>query len=181
VVGKATLDVDFRSLTQGSQMLIQKLRLQRGWSQEQLAELSGLSVRTIQRLERGQPASVESLKALGAAFEIDFSALKEPEMNTTISQDATANPGVSPDEALALAHVRKLRGFYIHLAQYVIVIAFLAIVNRLTSPHFHWFLFAAAGWGIAVLFHGLRVFEQIPFLNGDWERKQVEKYLGRKL
>jgi transcriptional regulator with XRE-family HTH domain len=32
-------------------MLIQKLRLQRGWSQEQLAELSGLSVRTIQRLE----------------------------------------------------------------------------------------------------------------------------------
>jgi transcriptional regulator with XRE-family HTH domain len=39
-------------------MLIQKLRLQRGWSQEQLAELSGLSVRTIQRLERGQqPAS----------------------------------------------------------------------------------------------------------------------------
>jgi transcriptional regulator with XRE-family HTH domain len=25
-------------------MLIQKLRLQRGWSQEQLAELSGLSV-----------------------------------------------------------------------------------------------------------------------------------------
>ncbi len=49
-------------------MLIQKLRLQRGWSQEQLAELSGLSVRTIQRLERGQPASVESLKALGAVL-----------------------------------------------------------------------------------------------------------------
>ena len=39
-------------------MLIQKLRLQRGWSQEQLAVLSGLSVRTIQRLERGKtPAS----------------------------------------------------------------------------------------------------------------------------
>ncbi|MBR0868021.1 transcriptional regulator with XRE-family HTH domain [Bradyrhizobium diazoefficiens] len=50
-------------------MLIQKLRLQRGWSQEQLAQLSGLSVRTIQRLERGQPASNESLKALGAVFE----------------------------------------------------------------------------------------------------------------
>src|SRR5690348_13551302 len=56
-----------------SQMLIQKLRLQRGWSQEQLAELSGLSVRTIQRLERGETASVESLKSLGAVFEIDFS------------------------------------------------------------------------------------------------------------
>jgi transcriptional regulator with XRE-family HTH domain len=56
------------------------------WSQEQLAELSGLSVRTIQRLERGQTASVESQKALGAAFEIDFSHLKEPEMNATMNQ-----------------------------------------------------------------------------------------------
>jgi len=45
-------------------MLIQKLRLQHGWSQQQLAELSGISVRTIQRIERGQPASTESLKSL---------------------------------------------------------------------------------------------------------------------
>jgi transcriptional regulator with XRE-family HTH domain len=156
-------------------MLIQKLRLQRGWSQEQLAELSGLSVRTIQRLERGQTASVESLKALGAAFEIDFSQLQEPEMNPTINQN------VSADEALALAHVRKLKGFYIHLAQYAIIVAFLAIVNLVTSRHYYWVVWIALGWGVGVLFHGLRVFDQIPFLNGDWERKQVEKHLGRKL
>ena len=31
----------------GDSMLIQKLRLQRGWSQQQLADLSGLSVRTM--------------------------------------------------------------------------------------------------------------------------------------
>lgn len=37
------------------------------------------------------------------------------------------------------------------------------------------------GWGSGVLVHGLRVFEKIPFLNGNWERNQVEKYLGRKL
>ena len=54
-------------------MLTQKLRLQRGWSQEQLAILSGLSVRTIQRIERGQSASVESLKSIASVFEIDFS------------------------------------------------------------------------------------------------------------
>jgi transcriptional regulator with XRE-family HTH domain len=156
-------------------MLIQKLRLQRGWSQEQLAELSGLSVRTVQRLERGQTASVESLKALGAAFEIDFSDLKEPEMSTTMSQN------VSADEALALAHVRKLRGFYIHLAQYVVVIGFLAIVNLVTSPHYFWVIWPALGWGIGILFHGLRVFDKVPFLNGEWERQQVEKHLGRKL
>jgi transcriptional regulator with XRE-family HTH domain len=156
-------------------MLIQKLRLQRGWSQEQLAELSGLSVRTIQRLERGQPASVESLKALGAAFEVDFSDLKEPDMNATTSQS------VSNDEVLALAHVRKLRGFYIHLAQYFIIIAFLTVVNLMTSRHYYWVVWAALGWGVGILFHGLRVFDRVPFLSGQWERQQVEKYLGRKL
>ena len=56
-------------------MLVQKLRLQRGWSQQQLAELSGLSVRTIQRVENGQPASTETLKSLASVFETDFSAL----------------------------------------------------------------------------------------------------------
>jgi hypothetical protein len=123
----------------------------------------------------GQTASVESLKALGAAFEIDFSDLKEPEMSTTMSRN------VSADEALALAHVRKLRGFYIHLAQYVVVIGFLAIVNLVTSRYYVWVIWPALGWGIGILFHGLRVFDKVPFLNGEWERQQVEKHLGRKL
>jgi transcriptional regulator with XRE-family HTH domain len=161
-------------------MLIQKLRLQRGWSQEQSADLSGLSVRTIQRLERGQTASVESLKALGAAFEMDFSDLKEPEMDTPMSS-TTMSQSVRADEALALAHVRKLKGFYIHLVLYGIIIGFLAIVNLVTYHHYLWFIWAALGWGIGILAHGMRVFDKVPFLNGDWERRQVEKYLGRKL
>jgi transcriptional regulator with XRE-family HTH domain len=51
-------------MTNETGALVQKLRLQRGWSQEQLAELSTLSVRTVQRIERGQTASLETLKAL---------------------------------------------------------------------------------------------------------------------
>jgi transcriptional regulator with XRE-family HTH domain len=58
-------------------MLVQKLRLQRGWSQQQLAELSGLNVRTIQRIEKGQEPSVESLKSLAAVFNVDFSTHKQ--------------------------------------------------------------------------------------------------------
>jgi transcriptional regulator with XRE-family HTH domain len=161
-------------------MLIQKLRLQRGWSQEQLADLSGLSVRTIQRLERGHPASVESLKSLGAAFEIDFSDLKEPEMNTTTNQP-TLSQNLRADEALALAHVRKLKGFYFHLMLYGVVICFLAIVNLVTYPRYLWFIWPALGWGIGIAIHGLRVFDKVPFLNGEWERREAEKYLGRKL
>jgi transcriptional regulator with XRE-family HTH domain len=165
----------FQPLIEGSPMLIQKLRLQRGWSQEQLAELSGLSVRTIQRIERGQPASIESLKSLGAAFQIDFSDLKEPEMNPTVSQN------VSAEEALALSHVRKVKGFYIHLAQYAITVGLLAAVNFFLYPRSYWAVWIALGWGIGLLLHGLRTFDKIPFLNGEWERQQVEKELGRKL
>lgn len=160
-------------------MLIQKLRLQRGWSQEQLSEVSGLSTRTIQRLERGQPASLESLKALASVFEIDLKDLQEPEMNTTQTDPGLKD--VRPDEALALAHVRKLRAFYMHLFQYVIVIAGLALLNIATSPQYLWFIWPALGWGVGIAAHGLSVFARTSFFDGDWERRQVEKHLGRKL
>ena len=164
-------------------MLVQKLRLQRGWSQEQLAEVSGLSVRTIQRLERGQAASVETLKALGAAFEVDFSTLKEPAMNAEIKEypSAPSAAAINAEETLALRHVRRLKGFYIHLAQYCVVIPALAILNLIVSPHFFWAIFPTLGWGLGVLMHGLMVFDRVPMLTADWERRQVEKRLGRKL
>jgi transcriptional regulator with XRE-family HTH domain len=160
-------------------MLIQKLRLQRGWSQEQLAEVSGLSVRTVQRLERGQPGSLESLNALAAVFEIDLNRLKEPTVETP--QAGPARPDVRPDEALALAHVRKVKGFYIHLSQYVIVIAALTAINLIWLPTYWWFIWPALGWGMGVAAHAVSVFDAVPFLNGAWEKRQVEKYLGREL
>jgi transcriptional regulator with XRE-family HTH domain len=161
-------------------MLIQKLRLQRGWSQEQLAELSGVSVRTIQRLERGQTGSLESLKALAAVFDIDFARLKEPDMDTPPNL-ATPKDGLPPDEALALAHVRNMKAFYLHLGQYVVIIAALIAINIFLTPGYFWAIWPALGWGVAVVLHGIRVFNLVPFLGGDWERRQVEKILGRRL
>ena len=77
--------------SKGSMMLIQKLRLQRGWSQEQLSDISGLSSRTIQRLERGHPASLESLKTLAAVFEIDLKQLQEPDMDADVPAPPVRN------------------------------------------------------------------------------------------
>lgn len=165
-------------------MNIQKLRLQRGWSQQQLAELSGLSSRTIQRIENGQPASAESLKSLASVFEIDFTTLtSEPDMSATATATATATAATQAqqDEQLALARVRKIRGFYIHLAQYVVVITVLAVINLVTHPSKLWFFWPALGWGIGVLAHAAATFEFIPFFGAEWERKQVEKQLGRPL
>ena len=84
-------------------------------------------------------------------------------------------------EALAFAYVRNVKGFYIHSAQYVVVNILLVAINLFTSPHYFWAIFPILGWGLGLLFHGLRVFDRIPLLTGDWERRQVEKRLGRKL
>ena len=43
----------------------------RGWSQETLAELAKLNVRSVQRVEAGQPASSETLRALARAFDAE--------------------------------------------------------------------------------------------------------------
>ena len=58
-------------------MIVKKLREKKGWSQEQLAEFSGLSLRTIQRVEAGNRASMETLKSLAATLEVDMSKLTE--------------------------------------------------------------------------------------------------------
>lgn len=51
-------------------MRIGELRRLRGWTQERLAEASGLAVRTVQRMESGNDASLESLSSVAAALEV---------------------------------------------------------------------------------------------------------------
>lgn len=57
-------------------MGVKELRKERSWSQEHLAELSGLSLRTVQRIESSGKAGRGSIRALALAFEIDDSALE---------------------------------------------------------------------------------------------------------
>ena len=153
-------------------MLVQTLRLKRGWSQQQLAEASGLSVRTIQRIETGHPASVETLKSLAAVFEIDFSTLK-PEQ--------TMDTATEKQEEEAFRYVRKLRRFYMHLYVYVVMVLALFAINLIVTPHRMWALWVMIGWGLGVAMQASLVFRPSWFLGPQWERAQVEKRLGRSL
>lgn len=58
-------------------MILKQLRLSRLLSQEQLAQMSGLSARTIQRIESGHKPSLESLKSLASALETDVATLTQ--------------------------------------------------------------------------------------------------------
>ena len=60
-------------------LCVRLFREMRQWSQEQLAEISGLNVRTIQRVEQGLAASLDTRRALAGAFEFeDLDVLNKP-------------------------------------------------------------------------------------------------------
>lgn len=165
-------------------MLIQTLRLKKGWSQQQLAEASGLSVRTIQRIEAGQPASTETLKSIAAVFEVDFSTLTtEPPMDAPTATAFPTTPATAQDlqEKEAFEYVRRLRSFYLNALRFAVILAFLTAINLYFSPQRLWVLWVAFGMGIALLFQGSRVFGRHLLLGPEWERREVEKRLGRPL
>lgn len=67
--------------------VIKTFREVRKWSQEQLAEISGLTARTIQRVEQGTPSSVDTRRALASAFGFeDIDALNKPYAIPTAEQ-----------------------------------------------------------------------------------------------
>lgn len=189
-------------------MIIRKLRLDKGWSQEQLAEISGVSTRTIQRIERGKGASLETLKCLAAVFETKITDLRESHpmtdtpnpasaQNPTLTDDDRAalakmrewmqyedkgyytDPSLNSSERAALEYVRDIKAFYINFWSYIIVMAVLLVINLLTGPGYIWVVWPALGWGLGVLMHGLTVFEHFSFFGAEWERKQVEKRLRK--
>ena len=61
---------------------LKRARNGRLWSQEDLAEASGLGLRTIQRLEKEGRGSRETLKALAAAFDTDAVDFVRPAKRT---------------------------------------------------------------------------------------------------
>jgi len=70
-------------------MSVTTRRIEKDWTQEQLAQASGLSTRTVQRIESGSSANLESLKCLAAVFETTVAELiKEQEMQTELGADA---------------------------------------------------------------------------------------------
>jgi len=79
-------------------MLLDKHRLiterqQRAWSQTQLADVSGLSLRTIQRIEKNGKASLESVKALASVYSIHITDLRIVN-SLELNQAENAHPAV---------------------------------------------------------------------------------------
>lgn len=60
-------------------MLVKVFLEMRQWSQEQLGDITGLSARTIQRVEEGKPSSLDTRRALARVFGFeDIDAFNKP-------------------------------------------------------------------------------------------------------
>jgi transcriptional regulator with XRE-family HTH domain len=109
-------------------MGLKSLRLEKGWSQEQLAEISGLSERTIQRAERGEAASLETVRALAASFELSSGQLRD------LMQPPTETPNMAANDTSSAASEKPLlttavKRLLIGGAVYLGVITWLAIMQ----------------------------------------------------
>jgi hypothetical protein len=77
----------------------------------------------------------------------------------------------------AKKRVDEIKGFYGNLTAYIIVNLALMTINLMTSPEQIWFYWPMLGWGIGVIFHGLRVFDYMPFMGKDWEERKMREYM----
>ncbi len=88
---------------------------------------------------------------------------------------------MTDEEKIVLNQVKEIRGFYSHLISFVLIMALLFVINYVVYPKYIWAWWAALGWGVGLVVHGLSAFEVLNFFGPEWERKQIEKRLGRKL
>ncbi|GGD58652.1 2TM domain-containing protein [Muriicola marianensis] len=78
----------------------------------------------------------------------------------------------------AKERVERLRKFYSNLTSYVVVISALALINYYTNEwRYMWFLWAAFGWGIGILFHAIGTFDLNPFFGRSWEQRKIKEFM----
>ena len=77
----------------------------------------------------------------------------------------------------AKKQVEEIKGFYGNLTAYVVFNIALLTINLVTTPEHLWFFWPMLGWGIGVIFHGMKVFNYMPFLGVNWEEKKIDELM----
>ena len=80
----------------------------------------------------------------------------------------------------AQKQVQEIKGFYGHLLTYVLILIFFLVINLKYTPKYLWFFWPMLGWGIGLLFHGLKAFNYTPFLGKGWEQRKIKEFMDRE-
>ena len=77
----------------------------------------------------------------------------------------------------AKKQVEEIKGFYGNLTAYIVVNMALLVINLLTTPQYLWFFWPMLGWGIGVVFHGMKVYNYMPFFGKEWEEQKIREFM----
>ncbi len=77
----------------------------------------------------------------------------------------------------AKEHIEKLKGFYIHLTIYLIMMPVFIFLN-FQSTSFPWAIFPIAGWGFGMAGHAMETFDYYPFLGRNWEERKLKEFMN---
>ena len=76
----------------------------------------------------------------------------------------------------AQKRVKKKRAFRGHFTTYVVMSAFLFVLNMVTSPEYLWCLWGIGGWGISIIFH---YFDAYGYPGQRDETEEIEREMAR--
>ncbi|MAO07415.1 MAG: histidine kinase [Alteromonas sp.] len=81
----------------------------------------------------------------------------------------------------AKEQVGEMKKFYTSLFFYIIIISFLGGLNYYVNEwRYMWFLWAAFGWGIGLIFQAAKAFNWAPFMNKNWEEKKIKELMDKE-
>jgi fatty acid desaturase len=104
-------------------------------------------------------------------------------MQTSAREPLPPEPAapIADEERLARARRRlaALKGFYIHLFVFALVLAGLTIVNLATGGPW-WVLWVLLGWGIGIVAQAITVFGRSSQAIADWEERKLRQFLNER-
>lgn len=157
---------------------LKALRISKGFTQLELSEKSGVTLRTVQRIERNEvKPSIHSLNALGKTLETDLTALYPLENHITENyKDMESKNEDLWERAVKRAKVKK------GLMIYVLVHVFLWGIWLMNGDKFShgpsglpWPIWSMLGWGLGLAIR----FVSAYFIHGS-EQKEYDKLSARK-
>lgn len=75
--------------------------------------------------------------------------------------------------------VEKIKKFYAHLTSYIMVCAFVIMLNLLTDPSFLWCLIIVFAWGIGIVSHAMNTYDYSFFLGKNWEDRKIREHMEK--
>lgn len=129
---------------------IAELRRVKGWTQERLATVSGITVRTVQRLEAGNDASLETISLVAKALDVQvgdlFKSVQTPKFSEAVDGlEARTQADQERRDSVIKGILLVFRGLGILVTFGTVILA--------TTGNFGWYiwLLIPAYWGVGNL------------------------------